>query len=54
VFLNVYIYLLFVGKGYLALVASHLQNLRLLYVVECDTVYVEELVAAVPELEVIK
>jgi len=44
------------GKGYLALVPSHLPHLRLC-LVECDNVsdeYAEELVAAVPEPEIIK
>jgi len=57
VLLNVYIYLVFVGKGSLALVPSHLPHLRLLCLVECDNVcdeFVEELLATVPELEVIK
>jgi len=40
VLLNAYIYFVFVGKGSLALVPSHLPHLRL--------------VAAVPELEVYK
>jgi hypothetical protein len=45
----------FVG-GFLALVPSHLPHLRLLYL-DCGNVrdeYVEELVSAIPELEVIK
>ena len=53
--LNVYIYLVFVGEGYLALVPSHLPHLRELALLGCDKVcdeYVNELVAAVPELEV--
>jgi len=57
VLLNVYSYLLFVGKEYWALVSSHLPRLRWLCLVGCDNVcdeYVEELVAAVPELDVIK
>ena len=52
--LNVYIYLVFVGKGYLAVVASHLPHLRRLCLLFCDNLvrkYVEELRAAVPELE---
>jgi len=47
----------FVGEGYLALVPSRLPHLRKLILVGCNNVciqYVEELVAAVPELEVIK
>ena len=56
VLFNVYIYLLFVGNGWLTLVPSHLPHLRVLCMVDCDNVchqYVEELVAAVPELEII-
>jgi hypothetical protein len=56
VLLNVYIYLVFVGKGYFALVPSHLPHLRLLNLEQCDNVcdeYLEELVAALPELVVI-
>ena len=37
VLLNVYIYLVFLGEGYGALVRSHL-HLRELYVMECDKV----------------
>ena len=47
---------MFVGKGFLALVPSHLPYLKELSLVKCDNVcdkYVAELVAAVPELEVI-
>jgi hypothetical protein len=57
VLLNIYIYLVIVGEGCLALVPSHLPNLRVLYLENCPAVcdmYVEELVAAVPELKVIK
>jgi hypothetical protein len=56
VLLHVCIHLVFVGKGYLALVPSHLPHLRLLNLEQCDNVcdeYLEELVAAVPELVVI-
>jgi len=56
VLLNVYIYLVFVGEGWLALVPPHLPQLRELGLVGCVNMcnkYVEELVAAVPELEVI-
>jgi hypothetical protein len=56
VLLSVYIHLVFVGEGYLALVPSCLPHLRKLVLVECDNVcdkYLEELVAAVPELKVI-
>jgi hypothetical protein len=55
VLLNVYIYLVFVGEGWFALLPSYLQHLRQLWLVECNSVcdnYVEELVAAVPELKV--
>ena len=54
VLLNVYIYIVFVGKDYFALVPSHLPHLRLLNLEQCDNVrdeYLEELVAAVPELK---
>jgi hypothetical protein len=57
VLLNVYSYLLFVGKGWLALVPSHLPHLRLLCLTLSDNVcikFVEELEAAAPELRVIK
>ena len=56
VLLNVYFYLVFVGEGYLALIPSHLPHLRWLCLMGCKRVcdkYVEELVAAVPELEVV-
>jgi len=54
--LNVYTYLVFVGKGYLAQLPSHLPHLRRLSLLGCIDVcdkYVEELVAAAPHLEVI-
>jgi hypothetical protein len=57
VLLNVHSYLVLVGNGYLVLVPSHLPHLIRLYLVGCDNVcakYVEELVTAVPELEVVK
>ena len=57
VLLNVYSYLVFVGAGRLALVPSHLPHLRRLRLIGCVNVrheYVEELVAAVPELEFVK
>ena len=57
VLLNVDIYLVFVGKGFLALVPSHLPHLWHLNLVKCDNVcdkHVQELVAAVPELYVTK
>jgi len=53
--LNVYIYLVFVGEGWLALVPSHLTHLRELILVGCDNLhgeYVEELKRAVPQLDV--
>jgi len=56
VLLNVHSYLVFVGEGWLALVPSHLPHLRRLglnYCYEVRAEYVDELVAAVPELEVI-
>jgi hypothetical protein len=52
--LNVYIYLVFVGEGWLELVPSCLPHLRELCLVNCRKVcnkYVEELRAAVPELK---
>jgi len=56
VLLNVYIYLVSVGEGWLALVPSHLPHLRELSLLGCGVCdeYVEELVAAVPELKVIR
>ena len=53
VLLNVYIYRMFVGNGWLALVPSHLPLLRELCLDECVNVhaeYVEKLKAALPEL----
>jgi len=53
VLLNVYICLVFVGEGWLALLPSYLPHLRQLCLVVCDNLcdtYLEELVAAVPEL----
>ena len=55
VLLNIYSYLVFVGKGYLALVPSHLPHLRLLiwdFRIDVRDKDVEELVAAAPELTV--
>jgi hypothetical protein len=57
VLLNVYSYLVFVGNGWLALVSSYLPHLKRLCLEWCQNVcdkYVEELVAAVPELKVAK
>jgi len=57
VLLNVHIYLVFVGEGWLALVPSHLPHLRVLCLEACGNVcykYVEELKAAVPELKVFR
>jgi len=57
VLLNVSILLVFVGKGYSALVPKHLPHLRRLDLMECRNVrvkYVEELMAAVPGLQVLK
>jgi hypothetical protein len=57
VLLNIYSNLLFVGKQYLPLVPSHLPHLRELNLVGCYNMcvkYVEELMAALPELEVHK
>jgi len=55
--LNVYIYLVFVGEGWLSLVSLHLRHLRQLVLLGCDNLrgdYLEELMADVPELEVIR
>jgi hypothetical protein len=55
--LHVYSYLFFVGKGWLALLPSQLPNLRVLCLQFCHNLcvkYVEEMMAAVPELNVIK
>jgi hypothetical protein len=55
VLLNVYIYLVFVGEGWMALVPSCLPHLRELCLLNCKNVcnkYVKELLAAVPELKV--
>jgi len=58
VLLNVYSYLLFViGNGWSDLVPSHLPHLRLLCLEGSYNVrdeYVEELVAALPDLKVFK
>jgi hypothetical protein len=55
ILLNVYIYLVFVGEGRLALVPSRLPHLRWLCLEHCNYVhdkYVKELVSAVPKLKV--
>jgi len=55
--LNGYSYLVFEGEGWLELVPSHLPHLRLLCLQHCLNVcnkYVEELVATVPQLKIIK
>jgi hypothetical protein len=54
VFLNVYIYLVFVGEGWLEIVPSCLPVLRKLCLVWCHVFDedVEELWAAVPELQI--
>jgi hypothetical protein len=55
ILLNVYIYLVFVGEGWLALVPSCLPDLRELRFLTCDKLcykYVEELAEAVPDLKV--
>ena len=56
VLLNVYIYLVFAGNGYLTVLPSHLPHLRRLCLRDsynvCDK-YVAELVASAPELVVI-
>jgi len=57
VLMNVVIYLVFVGERWLALVSSHFPQMKRLCLSLCRNVvdkYVEEIVAAVPELEVIK
>ena len=57
VMLNDYIYLVFVGEGWLKVVPSHLPHLRELCLEWSSNVrddYVEELVAAAPELKVKK
>jgi hypothetical protein len=55
--LIVYIYFVFVGNGWLAHVPLHLPHLRLFCLEKCYKVrdeHVEEIVAAIPELKVIK
>ena len=57
VLVNVYIYLVFVGEGWMSLVSSCLPHLRELCLVKCGNVryeYVQELVAALPELKITK
>jgi hypothetical protein len=51
----VFKFIVFVGDGWMALVPAHLAHLRFLGLQGCDRVcdkYIEELVAAVPELVV--
>jgi hypothetical protein len=51
--LNIYIYLVFVGEGWMTLVPSNLRHLRHLWL-HCENIcdeYVKELVVALPELE---
>ena len=55
ILLNVYIYLVFVGNGWLSLVPSRLPHLRQLDLFRCDNVcykYVVELEAALPALNI--
>jgi len=52
VLLNIFLYHVFVGNGYLVLVPSYLPHLRELCLLGCINVcvkYVEELVAVAPE-----
>ena len=54
---NVYSYVVFVGNGWLPLVPSHLPNLEKLCLVGCPNVrevYVEVLMASLPELKIIR
>ena len=54
VLLNVYVHLVFVGNGYVALVPSNLPRLRKLSFMGCDNVhdeYVTELKNVVPKVE---
>jgi hypothetical protein len=55
--LNVYIYLVFVGNGWMALVPSRLPHLTRLFLEMCAALlpeYVQELMAAVPKLNISK
>jgi hypothetical protein len=55
VLLSIYIYLVFVGEGFLPLVPSHCPHLRELRLISCDNLrfkYVRELVDAASGLEV--
>jgi hypothetical protein len=57
VLLNVYIYLVFVGEGWLAQVPSHVPHLRILCLEYCLHIcdkYIKELKAVLPELKVVK
>jgi hypothetical protein len=52
----VFTFVVFVGKGCLALVPAHLPHLRLLRLESCERVrnkYISKLVAALPELAII-
>ena len=54
---NVYSYLVFVGNGWLPLVPSHLPHLEELCLAGCHNVrdvYVEVLMASLPELKIIR
>jgi len=55
VLLNVYVYLMFLGNGWLAVVPSNLPRLRRLCLEHCFYVcnkYVDELLAAAPEVKI--
>ena len=57
VLLNVFIHLVFVGEGYVALVSSYLPRLRKFSLIKCDNLrgeYVTELEAAVTKVVFIK
>jgi len=57
VLLNGYSYLVFVGEVCLGLVPIHLPHLRLLCLQHCHNVckkYIQELVATVPQLKIMK
>jgi len=55
VLLNIYIYLVFVGEGWLTLVPLHVPHLRELCLLKCYRVvrkYVKVIMAALPELKI--